>query len=217
MTCEQLARNTCAFAVSSNGLRCLLEKHARGAELGEEVYTCQTSGLKATVMAGWVETDVCIAACSLERESVGISSDSLLNRRFMERLCSSECFLNCPNIVDLYFSIAAGEGAFLPNLCRANGFRREISEKIIYASGLKIKSSSRLLDRILHIKSLMPRRNIMEFDDPSNRDASMPTVERNQKISNVDLSPTSAPQLNSHASENSSSKRHIDIDPPRQW
>ncbi|KAI0498826.1 hypothetical protein KFK09_019721 [Dendrobium nobile] len=213
MTCEQLDRSTCAFAVSSNGLRCLLEKHVRGAELGEEVYTCRTSGLKATVVAGWVETDACIAACSLERETVGISSDSLLNWQFMGRLCSPECFLNCPNIVDLYFSIAAGEGAFLPNLCRANGFRREISEKISYASGLKIASSSRLLDRILHLKSSMPRRNIMEFDDHSNRDVSTPTIERNQINSNVDLSPTSTPQLNSQARENPSSKRHIDIIP----
>ncbi|PKU73752.1 uncharacterized protein LOC110099813 [Dendrobium catenatum] len=133
--CEQLDRSTCAFAVSSNGFRCLLEKHVRGVGLGEEVYTCRTSSLKATVMAGWVETDACIATCSLERETVGISSDLLLDRRFLGRLCSPECFLNCPNIVDLYFSIAAGEGAFLPNLCRENGFRREISEKISYASG----------------------------------------------------------------------------------
>ncbi|KAI0498827.1 hypothetical protein KFK09_019722 [Dendrobium nobile] len=110
ITCEQLDRSTCAFAVSSNGLRCVLEKHVRGVDLGEEVYTCRTSDLKATVMTGWVETDACIAACSLKRETVGISSDSLLDRRFMGRLCSPECFLNCPNIVDLYFSIAAGEG-----------------------------------------------------------------------------------------------------------
>ncbi|PKU73568.1 hypothetical protein MA16_Dca023680 [Dendrobium catenatum] len=111
MTCEQLDRSTCAFAVSFNGLRCLLEKHVRGTGLGEEVYTCRTSGLKANVMAGWVETDTCIAACSLDRETVDISSDSLLDRRFMGRLCSPECFMNCPNIVDLYFSIAAGEGS----------------------------------------------------------------------------------------------------------
>ncbi|KAL0927199.1 hypothetical protein M5K25_001362 [Dendrobium thyrsiflorum] len=175
VTCEQLDRSNCAFAVSSNGLRCLLQKHVRGAELDEEVYTCRTSSLKATVMAGWVETDACIAACSLERETVGISSDSLLDRRFMGRLCSPECFLNCPNIVDLYFNVAAGEGAFLPNLCRANGFRREISEKISYAS--------------------------------------TPTAERNQ----INLSPTSAPISNSHASENPSSGSHIDIVSAHNW
>ncbi|KAL0927200.1 hypothetical protein M5K25_001363 [Dendrobium thyrsiflorum] len=61
-------------------------------------------------MAGWVETDACIAACSLDRETVGISSVSLLDRWFMGRLCLPECFLNCPNIVDLYCSVAAGEG-----------------------------------------------------------------------------------------------------------
>ncbi|PKU73751.1 hypothetical protein MA16_Dca013332 [Dendrobium catenatum] len=210
MTCEQLDRSTCAFAVSSNGLRCLLEKHVQGAELGEEVYTCRTTGLKATVMAGWMETDACIATCGLERETVGISSDSLLDRRFMGRLCSPECFLNCPNIVDLYFSIAAGEGAFLPNLCRANGFRREIYEKMSYASGLKIASSSRLLDRILHLKSPMPRRNIVEFDDRFDRDISTPTAEKNQINSNVDLSPTSAPQLNSHA------RPHVENDKGRK-
>ncbi|KAL0927198.1 hypothetical protein M5K25_001361 [Dendrobium thyrsiflorum] len=207
VTCEQLDRSKCAFAVSSNGLRCLLQKHVRGTELDEEVYMCRTSDLKATIMAGCVETDACIAACSMERETVGISSDSLLDRRFMGRLCSPECFLNCPNIVDLYFSVAAGEGAFLPNLCRANGFRREISKKISYASRLKIASTSRLL------KSPMPRRNIVEFDDPSDGDASTPTAERNQ----INLSPTSAPQLNSHASESPSSGSHIDMDSPRNW
>ncbi|KAI0498824.1 hypothetical protein KFK09_019719 [Dendrobium nobile] len=87
MTCDQLDRSTCAFAVSSIGFRCLLEKHVRGVGLGEELYKCWTSSLKATVMAGWVETDACIAACSLERETVGISSDSLLDRGFMSRLC----------------------------------------------------------------------------------------------------------------------------------
>ncbi|KAI0528706.1 hypothetical protein KFK09_001248 [Dendrobium nobile] len=111
MTCEQLNRSTCAFTVSSNGFRCLLEKHVdAGAEPLVEAYTCRTSDLKATVIVGWVETDTCITACSLKRETLSISSDSLLDWQFMGRLCSPECFMNCPNIVDLYFNVATGEG-----------------------------------------------------------------------------------------------------------
>ncbi|KAI6672355.1 hypothetical protein NL676_000261 [Syzygium grande] len=95
IACENLDHGSCAFAVSSTGKRCVLEKQ------------------------DYIETDECIAACGLDRKTLGVSSDSLLESHFTQKLCSSGCSENCPNIVDLYFSLAAGEGVFLPKLCEA--------------------------------------------------------------------------------------------------
>lgn len=61
-------------------------------------------------MADYIETDACVKACGVDRNSVGISSDALLEPQFTAKLCSPACYQNCPNIVDLYFNLAAGEG-----------------------------------------------------------------------------------------------------------
>ena len=113
--CERLDQSTCAFAVSSSGLRCVLEKRVQRG--GKEVHVCRTSGIEADRFRDWVETDECVEACGLDRNSLGISSDSLLESRFREKLCSTKCSSGCPNIVDLYFSLAAAEGTFT---CRVN-------------------------------------------------------------------------------------------------
>ncbi|XP_043694107.1 uncharacterized protein LOC122644783 isoform X2 [Telopea speciosissima] len=126
--CEKLEKDKCAFAVSSAGKRCVLEKSVRRS--GEEVYSCRTSEIEAENVKDLIETDQCIEACGLDRNSLGISSDSLLESRFTHKLCSSCCYHNCPNIVDLFFNLAAGEGVFLPKLCEAQGAnaRRALSE-----------------------------------------------------------------------------------------
>ncbi|XP_065027341.1 uncharacterized protein LOC135651274 [Musa acuminata AAA Group] len=103
--CERLDASACAYAVSSSGMRCVLERNAGGA------YACATSEIGAEGFVDWVETEGCIAACGLDRRTVGISSDSLLDANFRRKLCSSECFRGCPNIVNLYFNLAASEGA----------------------------------------------------------------------------------------------------------
>ncbi|GAV88313.1 PAR1 domain-containing protein [Cephalotus follicularis] len=128
ITCENLNEDTCAFAISSSGKRCLLEKHVK--RNGKEAYTCHTSEIEADNMNNLIETDQCIKACGLDRKSLGLSSDSLLESLFMQKLCSPRCYQSCPNIVDLYFSLAAGEGVFLPKLCEAQGanVRRGMSE-----------------------------------------------------------------------------------------
>uniref|UniRef100_A0A5K1CLE8 PAR1 protein n=1 Tax=Nymphaea colorata TaxID=210225 RepID=A0A5K1CLE8_9MAGN len=101
----------CAFSVSSAGMRCVLEKY----NYGEEVrLQCRTSQVKVADIAGWVESDRCVEACGVDRSSVGISSDSLMERQFLERLCSAPCYGGCPNIVDLYFNLAAAEGKLFP-------------------------------------------------------------------------------------------------------
>ncbi|XP_042509755.1 uncharacterized protein LOC122085404 isoform X1 [Macadamia integrifolia] len=154
ITCEQLQKDKCAFAISSDGKRCVLEKIVRRS--GAEVYTCRTSEIEADHLKDWLETDQCIEACGLDRDSLGISSDSLLESRFTQKLCSPRCYDNCPNIVDLYFNLAAGEGnlpipdlyfnlaatqgVFLPQLCEAQGAnaRRKMSE--IRSSGFAKQS-----------------------------------------------------------------------------
>ncbi|KAG0491675.1 hypothetical protein HPP92_005073 [Vanilla planifolia] len=79
-------------------------------------------------VAGWVESDECVAACGLDRRTLGISSDTLRNVRFLHSLCSPQCSKKCRNIHDLYFNVAAGEGIFLPQLCQANVRRRQMVE-----------------------------------------------------------------------------------------
>ncbi|RVX01883.1 hypothetical protein CK203_019557 [Vitis vinifera] len=99
ITCENLNKDTCAFAVSSSGKRCVLEKHVRRS--GEEAYEVAWDiiGFSAGV---WVHPEALLY--------------SVLN--------------GCPNIVDLYFNVAAGEGVFLPKLCEAQrgDARREMAE-----------------------------------------------------------------------------------------
>uniref|UniRef100_A0A7N0RHQ6 PAR1 protein n=1 Tax=Kalanchoe fedtschenkoi TaxID=63787 RepID=A0A7N0RHQ6_KALFE len=120
ITCETLLKDKCAFAVASSGDRCVLETYTTRGRFTE--YQCKTSGVVADEkLAGYIETDECVSACGVERKSVGIGSDSLLEPTFLAKLCSPQCYQNCPNIVDLYFNLAAGEGGFLPDLCKAQG------------------------------------------------------------------------------------------------
>lgn len=128
VVCEKLEGERCAFAVSWKGKRCVLEKSVKRS--GEEPYSCRTSEIEADKLTNLIETDECVGACGLDRKSLGISSDSLLDSSFTRKLCSTHCYNHCPNVVDLYFNLAAGEGAFLPELCEAQGSdsRRKASE-----------------------------------------------------------------------------------------
>ncbi|KAL3630619.1 hypothetical protein CASFOL_023603 [Castilleja foliolosa] len=134
MNCKDLNVNSCAYAIESSGKRCVLEKPILSV-MGSE-YTCTTSDILADKMSNWIETEECISACGVDKKPLGISSDSLLDRNFVTKLCSKACYSSCPNIVDLYFNLAAGEGVYLPLFCEAresNG-RRELDE--IQSSGL---------------------------------------------------------------------------------
>ncbi|GER32630.1 PAR1 protein [Striga asiatica] len=128
--CEDLDEKSCAFSVSSSGKRCVLESRLRMS--GTTTYTCGTSEIVADKIRNLLETDECIRSCGVDRQALGISSDSLLDRRFAQSLCSRACYNNCPNIVDLYFNLAAGEGVFLPMFCemRQSGARRGMVESI---------------------------------------------------------------------------------------
>ncbi|XP_060206232.1 uncharacterized protein LOC132633784 [Lycium barbarum] len=113
--CENLPNGVCAFSIASSGKRCLLEKSTT--EDGISEYTCKTSEVIVGNMREHIESDECVEACGVDRNSVGISSDSLLEAQFTSKLCSPACYQKCPNIVDLYFNLAAGEGVYLPDLC----------------------------------------------------------------------------------------------------
>ncbi|KAI3474163.1 hypothetical protein Pfo_028951 [Paulownia fortunei] len=89
------------------GKRCVLENYLN--ERGSLDYTCKTSEVVVERLSGYIETDHCVNACGVDREFVGISSDAFLTADFTARLCSPACYQNCPNIVDLYFNLAAGE------------------------------------------------------------------------------------------------------------
>ncbi|CAL4893022.1 unnamed protein product [Urochloa decumbens] len=117
VVCEQLAAGQCAFAVSSASRRCVLENtHCAGRPTA---YECRTSGVAVedARLAGTVESDRCVRACGVDRATVGISSDSLLDPRVAGAVCSPACLQGCPNIVDLYANLAAGEGVAFSELC----------------------------------------------------------------------------------------------------
>ncbi|KAM3340743.1 hypothetical protein P3S68_028377 [Capsicum galapagoense] len=114
--CESLPNGDCAFAISSSGKRCILEKATPEDGVISE-YTCKTSEVIVANMREHIESDECMDACGANRNFIGISSDDLLEPQFVSKLCSPSCYRECPNIVDLYFNLAAGEGTYLPELC----------------------------------------------------------------------------------------------------
>ncbi|KAJ7950219.1 PAR1 protein [Quillaja saponaria] len=114
LVCEELPKDVCAFSIASSGKRCLLE--TSNEEDGSVEYQCRTSEVVVERMADYIETDQCVKACGVDRNSVGISSDALLETQFTTKLCSPACYQKCTNIVDLYYNLAAGEGVFLPDL-----------------------------------------------------------------------------------------------------
>merc|ERR1711915_233474 len=130
IVCENLPLEVCAFSVSSSGARCVLEKSIL--RDGNVQYECQSSDIIAEEINEGVETEECMNACGVERLAVGMSTDALADGHFTKKLCSPNCYNKCPNILDLYFNLAAGEGIYLPRLCEAHrsGDRRIISEVI---------------------------------------------------------------------------------------
>ncbi|KAM1898371.1 hypothetical protein ACFX14_032733 [Malus domestica] len=80
---------------------------------GKVEHECRTSGVVVEKMAEYMETDECIKACGVDRKAIGISSDTLLDPRVLNKLCSTACYHKCPNIIELYFNMAVGEESIL--------------------------------------------------------------------------------------------------------
>lgn len=136
--CEELPKEVCAFSIASSGKRCVLETE-RPADSGTVEYQCRTSEVVVENMSEYIERDECVKACGVDRRSVGISSDALLDPRFTAKLCASPCYNHCPNIVDLYFNLAAGEGiciyiSFIPILSLLESYPPLISSLLILRS-----------------------------------------------------------------------------------
>ncbi|KAL2554737.1 PAR1 protein [Forsythia ovata] len=131
--CETLPTNLCSFAIASSGKRCVLENYQN--DDGKLKYTCKTSEVVVSTMVGHIETDQCVSACGVDRSFVGISSDAFLAPQFAASLCSPACQRNCPNIVDLYFNLAAGEGVYLPALCEKQKSRPHRAMMELLSSG----------------------------------------------------------------------------------
>jgi hypothetical protein len=83
------------------------------------MFNMQTSNVKAgeNSPVEYIESDECVAACGVERMSVGFSTDELTSNSFISKMCSKECRNNCVNLVDLYSNIIAGEGLTLSEFC----------------------------------------------------------------------------------------------------
>ncbi|CAA2966744.1 Hypothetical predicted protein [Olea europaea subsp. europaea] len=82
-------------------------------------FQCKTSEVVAINLHEYIEADECVSSCGVDRKSVGISSDALLDSQFTAKLCSPQCDQNYPNIVDLYYNLALGEGASLTDLSKS--------------------------------------------------------------------------------------------------
>ncbi|KAG8371374.1 hypothetical protein BUALT_Bualt13G0081200 [Buddleja alternifolia] len=108
LVCEELPIGMCTFSISSTGNRCLLETFELGD--GNLKFQCKTSQVLALNMREYIESDECVSSCGVDRNSFGISSDSLLDSEVTLKLCSPQCYNNCPNIRDLYYNLALAEG-----------------------------------------------------------------------------------------------------------
>ncbi|KAH7278930.1 hypothetical protein KP509_38G065000 [Ceratopteris richardii] len=120
LQCEELPVEECAFAVSSSGARCLLETNV--AKDGSVELECQTSQVVTSDerWRGRKESAECVEWCGVDRRWVGLSSDFLSEREWHKRICEPSCYLNCPNIVDFFSSLADGEGVGLIALCEVD-------------------------------------------------------------------------------------------------
>lgn len=114
LVCEDLPWGMCSFSIATSGKRCTLETTAFLSGTPNSLQ-CKTSEVMVinNSMREYIETDECINSCGVDRNAIGISSDSLLESQFTAKLCSDRCYNNCPNIVDLYYNLALAEGKSL--------------------------------------------------------------------------------------------------------
>eukprot|EP01018_Ginkgo_biloba_P016566 Gb_38853 [translate_table: standard] len=76
----------CAFSVSSIGARCMLKKYVM--RYDNIKYEFQSSKILAEKMMEWIEIEDCMEVYGLERMSVGVLSDALLEYHFTNKLCT---------------------------------------------------------------------------------------------------------------------------------
>ncbi|KAH0731651.1 hypothetical protein KY289_002839 [Solanum tuberosum] len=137
LICEELPVEMCALSIASDGKRCVLE--SRPSEEGNIEVECQTSEAFASnkMLQEYIESDECVGACGVDRQSLGLSSDALVDSKFIAKLCSHHCYNNCPNIIDLYSTVASAEGLSLQKMCASQKTRprRGMSQSAYLSSG----------------------------------------------------------------------------------
>ncbi|EFJ25231.1 hypothetical protein SELMODRAFT_99579, partial [Selaginella moellendorffii] len=116
LECEDLPAEDCAFAVSSSGARCMLQNATNELK-------CETSMVMSDKRVEWIESSECMQSCGVDRMTVGMFPDALLDKSFLPKLCSPSCQISCHNVFDLYVSLAVGEGFYLPSLCQTQPVR----------------------------------------------------------------------------------------------
>ncbi|KAJ8572844.1 hypothetical protein K7X08_009355 [Anisodus acutangulus] len=136
LICEELPVEMCTLSIDSSGKRCVLESTTSDDE-GKFEMQCQTSEVFASnkMLQEYIETDECVGACGVDRQSLGLSSDALLDSKFIAKLCSHQCYNNCPNIVDLYSNLASAEGVSLPEMCSTQKTRPRRGISQLLSSG----------------------------------------------------------------------------------
>ncbi|MEI4856018.1 hypothetical protein, partial [Klebsiella pneumoniae] len=67
LICEELPIDVCSFSIDSSGKRCLLENFE--AKNGKVDYQCRTSEVIVERMAEHIETDSCVNACGVDRNT----------------------------------------------------------------------------------------------------------------------------------------------------
>ncbi|KAG6548918.1 hypothetical protein Mapa_009681 [Marchantia paleacea] len=107
LRCHMLPAEECAFAVDSSGKRCVLMEYNDAAV--SIVRSCETSDISVgdDSPTEYIETEQCVRACGVQKMTIGFArSTNLPTDQFMLKLCSWECKHNCPNLVDLYNTVA---------------------------------------------------------------------------------------------------------------
>jgi len=105
----------CTFSVSASGNRCWLENNLKDGIMEYQCISSETV-VEDNKLHGYIENEECVSACGVDRLTIGISSDFIFMSDFTTKLCSTDCYNTCFNIVDLYTNSALTEGEFYSSL-----------------------------------------------------------------------------------------------------
>ncbi|KAK9998790.1 hypothetical protein SO802_018393 [Lithocarpus litseifolius] len=107
----------CTFSVSASGNRCWLENYFKDGIMDYRCISSETV-VEDNKLHGYIENEECVSACGVDRLTIGISSDFIFMSDFTAKLCSTDCYNACFNIVDLYgTNLALTEGIHLSDVC----------------------------------------------------------------------------------------------------
>ncbi|KAL6142217.1 hypothetical protein ACLB2K_060500 [Fragaria x ananassa] len=152
---------------------------------------CRTSQVVVEKLAGYIETDKCVKACGVDRDAVGISSDAFLEPHFLKNMCTADCYGKCPNLVGLYFNLAAGEGVFLPYLCER---QRSEPHRDMRESSSSYAASGPASEQVEEVDGSMAPAPAPASEQVEEVDGAMPPSPASKQVEEVDdvMSPAPA-------------------------